>query len=121
MKLYLSSFHLGNHPEKLVSLFGSKPYVAIISNAKDYIPAPEKQERLNEQIKSLKSFGVESGEVDLRNFKNTEALKTELKKYNGVWIVGGNAFLLRRAMFDSGFNLVIKELLEDPARILLQL
>ncbi len=61
----------------------------------------------------MKSIGIESGEIDLREFKNAESLKAELHKYNGLWIVGGNAFLLRRAMFDSGFDSVIKELLED--------
>jgi dipeptidase E len=113
MKLYLSSSRLGNHPEKLVSLFSLKPHVAVIFNAKDYLPELERKERLNEQIESLKSIGIESVELDLRKFKNAESLKTELQKYNGLWVVGGNSFLLRRAMLDSGFDLVIKKLIKD--------
>ncbi len=113
MKLYLSSFHLGNQPERLLELFNDEPNVAIISNAKDYLPITDRREKLAEQIENLKSVGIESSGINLRDFKNPESLKIALKKYNGLWIVGGNAFLLRRAMYDSSFDLVIKELLAD--------
>lgn len=36
MKLYLSSYRLGNSPEKLIKLFGADKKVAVISNAMDF-------------------------------------------------------------------------------------
>jgi len=35
MKLYLSSFDLGNHPEKLTGLTGSGKQAAVVVNALD--------------------------------------------------------------------------------------
>ena len=35
MKLYLSSYGLGNHPKELVKLMGSNTNIAIIGNAGD--------------------------------------------------------------------------------------
>src|SRR3989344_882968 len=38
MRLYLSSFKIGNHPEKLVELTGSSKNAVVILNALDYKP-----------------------------------------------------------------------------------
>jgi dipeptidase E len=111
MKLYLSSHRLGNHPEKFVSLFINTPRVAVIANAKDELTSTDRQERVQAQIEELKLIGITGIGFDLRDFNNSEQVKEKLKEFNGLWILGGNTFLLRRAMRDSGFDLIIKDLL----------
>lgn len=37
MKLYLSSFNLGNNPERLYKLFSDNRKVVVIMNAQDYL------------------------------------------------------------------------------------
>jgi len=38
-----------------------------------------------------------------------------LRPYGSVWVAGGNTFVLRRAMYDSGFDRIIVKMLEDDA------
>jgi dipeptidase E len=111
MRLYLSSFRLGNKPEKLTELFTGDKKVGIILNARDTFTPQDRATGLELQIEDLKKLGIESSEVDLRNFKDSQDVRAELSKYDGVWIPGGNAFLLRRAMHDSGFDRAIGNLL----------
>ncbi|HEY9584288.1 MAG TPA: Type 1 glutamine amidotransferase-like domain-containing protein [Candidatus Paceibacterota bacterium] len=113
MRLYLSSYRLGNKPEKLTALFGEGRRVGIILNARDNAMPEFRGESLIKQTAILKGIGLEGQEIDLRNFKNAEAIRAELLKYNGLWIPGGNSFLLRRAMYDSGFDKVISEILKN--------
>jgi dipeptidase E len=111
MRLYLSSFRLGNKPEKLAELFAGDKKVGIILNARDTSTPQDRATGLGVQTEDLKKLGIESSEVDLRDFKDPQDVQVELSKYAGVWIPGGNAFLLRRAMYDSGFDRVIGNLL----------
>jgi dipeptidase E len=110
MRLYLSSYRLGNKPEKLTGLFTGDKRVGIILNARDASTPQDRVTGLQVQIEELNKLGIESNEVDLRNFKDSQEVRVELSNYAGVWIPGGNAFLLRRAMYDSGFDSVIGSL-----------
>ncbi|MES2223657.1 MAG: Type 1 glutamine amidotransferase-like domain-containing protein [Patescibacteria group bacterium] len=114
MKLYLSSHDFGEDPQKFVSLFTAQPNIAVILNAQDYLSSSERKSRIIEELNNLNKIGVKGTEVDLRDFKNRSDLMTEFKKYNGVWVMGGNVFLLRRIMRDSEFDIVIKEMGKDP-------
>jgi dipeptidase E len=113
VRLYLSSHGIGNQPGKLTSLFVGERRVAIILNARDDLSLTDRENGLAEQAGKLKNIGIDGTELDLRGFKSAESLKTRLSQYCGVWIPGGNAFLLRRAMYDSGFDKIIGELLEN--------
>ena len=108
MRLYLSSFDLGNCPEELVALAGAARRAAIIVNALD--DAPEGRAHwLKAQNDKLVRLGFSVVELDLRGyFGAIDRLKVFLSSIDLVWINGGNAFILRRAMKQSGFDLLIK-------------
>src|SRR5580658_3650537 len=108
MRLYLSSFELGDRPEELVALAGSAKRAAIILNALDHRPE-RRTGWLKEQTDKLVGLGFSVAELDLRNyFAAPDRLKRFLSDIDLVWINGGNAFILRRAMKQSGFDLLIK-------------
>jgi len=114
MRLYLSSFKIGNQPQKLTELMGSNPKkAALILNALDYKPE-SRTKFLATETEMLKGLGFEVDELDLRKyFGKKDELKNFLKNRGLVWINGGNTFLLRRAMKQSGFDNVIKKLLAE--------
>lgn len=113
MRLYLSSYGLGNKPEELAYLIGTNKHVAVIMNAGD-LDGEYRKISLEKQISSLKALGLEPEEIDLRKyFGKSEDLKTTLSKFGAVWIRGGNAFMLQRAVEQSGFNKVIVEMLKN--------
>ena len=112
MRLYLSSFKIGNYPDRLVSLIGSGKRVGLIVNALDN-GSKGRTEWLATQTEALNNLGFITEEIDLRNYFGRENdLKNALSRFDGLWINGGNAFLLRRAMRQSGFDSTIKELLQ---------
>ena len=47
MRLYLSSYQAGNHPEELIHLTGANKKCAIIANAADFSSEAERKEQLN--------------------------------------------------------------------------
>jgi dipeptidase E len=108
MRLYLSSFDLGDQPEELVALTGSARRAAIIVNALDNRPEG-RAVWLKEQTDKLVGLGFSVVELDLRSyFGASDQLKRFLSDIDVVWINGGNAFILRRAMKQSGFDILIK-------------
>jgi dipeptidase E len=108
---YLSSFDLGDQPEELVALAGSARRAAIILNALDHRPEA-RTVWLKEQTDKLASLGFSVVELDLRcYFGASDKLKRFLSDIDVVWINGGNAFILRRAMKQSGFDVLIKSAL----------
>ncbi len=106
MKMYLSSFHLGNHPEQLVNLIGSNKKVAVIANSIDYGNDPERRKSgVQREIDDLSNLGLQPEELDLRNyFGKPEKLEEKLSEYGTLWVRGGNTFVLRRAFKESGMD-----------------
>ena len=95
MRLYLSSFDLGDRPEELVALTGSARRAAIIVNALDNRPEG-RAVWLKEQTDKLVGLGFSVVELDLRSyFGASDQLKRFLSDIDLVWINGGNAFILR--------------------------
>jgi len=113
MRLYLSSYKLGNFSDKLVKLVGDNQRVAVIANSRDWSKDLARAAKgLEEQIQGLNSLGFSAEELDLRKyFGKKEALKNYLSQFGLVWVLGGNTFVLKRAYEQSGFDLVIKEML----------
>jgi dipeptidase E len=110
MKLYLSSFRLGNHPEQLVRLLSNKKKTAVIANAIDGATEHERKLGVERELNDFHSLGLHAEECDLREyFGKKEALKRHLNQYGLVWIRGGNTFVLRRAMDESGLDEALKE------------
>jgi dipeptidase E len=111
VRLYLSSFKLGNRPDRLVSLIGSGKSVAVIMNALDHAP-DHRAPWLAAQIDALTGLGLTATELDLRHYFDKPGEPTSaLRRVDAVWINGGNAFLLRSAMRRSGFDEAIRTLL----------
>lgn len=113
MKLYLSSQKFGNHVEQLILLCGENKNIAIIANGLDDKPDNYRKNRVEIEIKNLESIGFIPEELDLRNyFNNPEGLKNFLAKKSMVWVRGGSAFILNRAMIQSGFSSVGVEMIK---------
>ncbi len=116
MRLFLSSMNLGDEPERLTALLGSNRHAAIIMNAADFHNGKDRAERYERELASLREIGITGDELDLREYFDKEAdLARVLEKYGLVWLRGGNAFILRRAMRQSGFDTIIKDMLGRDA------
>lgn len=114
MKLYLSSYFLGNNPHQFAELFTSNRKVAIIMNAADIFDPAKRPDYLQKAIAPLAEIGLEGEELDLRKyFDKHHDLDMKLKEYGGVWVMGGNTFVLRRAMRQSGFDRIAPSLVKS--------
>ncbi|MBN2457828.1 Type 1 glutamine amidotransferase-like domain-containing protein [Candidatus Woesearchaeota archaeon] len=114
MRFYLSSYKLGSKTEKLKELMPKGNAIGLIPNALDYTKADpvRREEGIKEDIGSLMSLGFVVETVDLKDyFGKTDQLRKKLDLLGGVFIRGGNAFVLRQAMRLSGFDVIFKELL----------
>ena len=110
MKLYLSSFRLGNNPERLGKLLSANKKAAVIVNAIDDETPEIRKEKLEREFADFQTLGIQTEELDLRNyFEKTDELKEKLSQYGMVWVRGGNTFILNRAFFYSGFDELIKQ------------
>lgn len=116
MRLYLSSYQVGDSAGSLLAMLGNGKRAALIENALDLHSdqAREMQRcEVYDPAAELNALGISSTKLDLRRyFGRTAALATELGGYDLVWVVGGNSFVLRRAMKASGFDDVITGMLD---------
>jgi dipeptidase E len=114
MKLYLSSYNLGDNPEKLVELVSPNKRVAVITNASDLKTVEERKDKVKEEFDHLIEIGLLPEELDLRKyFGKQKKLEKKLNEFKTVWVKGGNTFVLRRAMSQSGFDKLIEEKIND--------
>ena len=115
MRLYLSSYFIGDHDDVLVDMVGPNRRMAIITNALDAIPLEDQiafAQKHFDAVEYFAEFGFDPSLVDLRQYFGREnALRKMLSRYGVVWALGGNSFLLRKAMHLSGFDTIIRELL----------
>jgi len=116
MRLYLSSYRLGDHAEKLVEIAGSGR-VAVIGNALDFLPDTARRKYSAEvynPINEFKALGLDAEGLDLRlYFGQEQALRRRLSDFDMVWLLGGNAFLLMRAIRYSRFDRILHDLIEN--------
>lgn len=111
MRLYLSSFDIGNASSELIALASGRR-AALVMNALDNRPAGREKWR-QDQAAKLKALGFVIDDLDLRDFFSLQdRLQDALRNYDLVWINGGNAFLLRRAMKLSGLDKAVRESLD---------
>jgi dipeptidase E len=110
MKMYLSSYELGNGVEKLKGLLPSNRKAGCIFNALDKFPA-EKQRRVEADIAALIEVGLQAELLDLQMYFNKEAqLREKINQFGALWVSGGNVFVLRQAMKLSGLDSILHEL-----------
>lgn len=111
MKLYLSSYDFGNNPEQLRELFGDSVEVALISSALDFSTDIERlKESEKKELDGLRKIGLNPAVLDLRDYFGKQSeLEKEIDKYDGVWVRGGNTFILRKAFAQSGFDQILQK------------
>jgi dipeptidase E len=118
MRLYLSSERLGERAGALLAMLSGKR-VAIIANGYDGASATARDIYRNEvydPVAEFKALGLDPHEVDLRaHFDDAPSLRQRLKAFDLVWVMGGNSFVLRRAMKQSGFDNIIRDMLDADA------
>ncbi|WP_210324626.1 Type 1 glutamine amidotransferase-like domain-containing protein [Chelatococcus reniformis] len=81
-------------------------------NALDNRPEDRERWRVG-QLRKLEALGLTVRDLDLQDFFGApNRLREALREHDMVWINGGNAFILRRAMKLSGMDAQIIDLLE---------
>lgn len=115
VRLYLSSFRIGDHASELVRLSGPGARVAVVANACDGAPAEVRAEAVAGEHERLSALGLQPEEVDLReHFDGRGNLAEVIAPYDVLWLRGGNVFTLRHAMRASGLDdLVVAGLRAD--------
>lgn len=116
MRLYLSSFRMGNHADRLLDLLGGKRRVAVIANAMDAASDQVRREGVQRELSALSELGLDPEEMDLRDyFAASDRLADDLREYDALWLRGGNCFLLRYVLARSGADQLFRELLHQDA------
>jgi len=114
--LYLSSYRLGDHVEKLLSALPKTPRVFIVTNALDVFPEASRLKHKAEVYdpnRELEDHGCRVTDLDLRKYFGQQGdLLKHLLECDLVWVLGGNSFVLRRAMALSGFDIAATQHLE---------
>ncbi len=119
MRLYLSSFRLGDHPEHLADLVGNDGRRAVvIANAMDDAPPDVRRSGTELELAALADLGFDAAELDLRGyFDQEQRLRHDLAGVGLAWLRGGNVFMLRYALSRSGADTVFRDLLAADALV----
>lgn len=106
MRLYLSSYQLGEHRELLTSLVYGDGRGWVISNALDGYDEDRRQADSARQIAALGELGLVASELDLRDC-DPSTLAAKVGSPDFLWVRGGNVFTLRMALARSGMGAMI--------------
>ncbi len=102
---------MGDRFGELLEALPTGGKVGVISNALDFISARDRAAyaaKVFDPIDVFRSEGFDAADLDLRTFFGSPTeLADALQVLDLVWAVGGNSFLLRRAMRQSGFDQLI--------------
>ena len=113
MKYYLSSYKFGNEVEKLKQMLPQGSRIGHINNSRDFTGASQSIAAgfQNEEIVALNEMGFVPEPLDLKDYFGKEkALRQKLAELDGLWVSGGNTFVLRQSMRLSGFDNIFNEL-----------
>jgi dipeptidase E len=116
MRLFLSSWYLRDdqRPSALRPVDGAGR-AGIVLNALDEFGST-RDRGIGRERRPLEDLGYACEELDLRHyFDAPDALVERLGTLDLVWAVGGNSFVLARAMAASGFIDAAQARLADPA------
>jgi dipeptidase E len=119
VRLYLSSFRMGDHPEHLVALVGpGSRRAVVIANAMDDAPPDVRRAGAELELAALAGLGFHAAELDLRDYlTHQQRLHRDLAGVGMAWLRGGNVFMLRYALYRSGADTVFRELLAADALV----
>ena len=113
MRLYLSSFRIGNCPDRLVALARGGRRAAVIANATDVYPPDGRTEAVAREIEALTDLGFDAAELDLREYFDTSGVQDALREHDLIWVRGGDVFTLRYTLARSGADIALIELLAE--------
>jgi dipeptidase E len=114
--MYLSSFRVGNCPERLVELAKGGTRAVVIANAMDAAPPQVRREAVARELHALTALRFVAEELDLRDYFGTSgAVLSELRRFDAVWLRGGNVFMLRYALARSAADGDVTRLLDEDA------
>jgi dipeptidase E len=107
--------------DRLVRALPAGAAVGVISNAVDFVPQKDRIDyarNVFDPVQLFRRHGLAARELDLRGyFGRQEALRAATEDLRLVWANGGNAFLLRRAMRQSGMDDLLSERVQSGATI----
>ena len=114
MRLFLSSWYL--RPEQRFEALrprSGRGRAGVVLNARDELGA-NRVRSVDREYGRLESLGYTCEDLDLREyFDAPQTLPGRLRDLDLVWAVGGNSFVLARAMVRSGFYPALRERLAD--------
>ena len=113
MKMYLSSYELGDETKRLRAMVPENNKLGYIFNAFDFTGSdPErKTKRVKRNIEELNQLGFDCFNLDLRKyFGKQDELRVLIHTLGAVWVSGGNVFVLRQAFKLSGFDNILLDL-----------
>lgn len=108
VRLYLSSFRVGPQGRRLLRLLGAGRRTALVPNALDGLPKADRERGLRRDVEELTAAGLDVKLVDLR----ATGAAASLGDYDLVWVRGGNVFVLRRALANSGADEALVTLIQ---------
>jgi dipeptidase E len=112
VRLYLSSLYVGSGGADLVRQVGAGGRVAVVANAMDGEPTRDRE--LRRELDELTGLGLAPVELDLR-VHDRASTASFLAGCAGLWVRGGNTFVLREAIARSGLDVLLPDLLERDA------
>jgi dipeptidase E len=117
MRLYLSSFRVGDSPQALLRLLGKGRRTAVIANACDALSKEDRIESTWQEMDRLAVIGLEPEELDLRDYFGAapSAVMAAMSRFDLVWLRGGNVFVLRRALHQSGADVALLTMLQSDS------
>jgi dipeptidase E len=111
MKYYLSSYQLGKETNKLKEqIKGTNGKFGYIFNALDFtgVDPIRRDAHIQSDVKDLAQYGATVEVIDLKEyFGKAELLKVKVATLGGLYVSGGNTFVLRQAMALSGLDQII--------------
>jgi dipeptidase E len=106
MRLYLSSYKLGDYAERFAELVRGDRRGWVIANALDGLDDERREASTAREIASLAILGLEARDLDLR-LLTPETIDAVFGDPDFLWVRGGNVFTLRMAMAWCGLDRII--------------
>ena len=111
MKLFLASYRFGDHHTRFAELVGPGARIAVIAAAADAWPAAARASAVTSELAPLRRAGYDAEELDVRDFAHSpRTLEQALRTFDGVWVRGGNTFVLRAQLARTGADGVLEHL-----------